>query len=85
MIKNDTLECQSVLGGDCDLTNRICELKNNCSGNGICDSKGMCQCTDPFYGDDCSQKIIPEIEEELNVTVGGDEMVVVKVNETEKS
>lgn len=72
-----------MLGGDCDLTNRVCNLKHNCSGNGICDSKGICNCSATFFGDDCSQQIIPAIVEDVNMTIGGDNMVIIKVNETE--
>jgi len=44
---------------DCSLTVKKCSKMNYCSGNGECNdlNGGLCNCTEGFYGGDCSMRV----------------------------
>ena len=48
-----TCECNpEYTGTDCS-----CSKANTCSGNGVCQAKGICKCKTGFVGDDCSSMV----------------------------
>lgn len=58
-IEKGELYCETDSNGSChSVASSMCTYMNDCNGNGSCSSFGKCECSQGFFGPDCSTSVV---------------------------
>jgi len=58
-IEKGYLYCETDSNGSCSsVASSMCDYMNDCNGNGSCNSYGKCECSEGFFGADCTTTLV---------------------------